>query len=113
MRLDSYWRACSQLPQRGGVVGNDRWDDRFNLPGVAFRGRALAVAGSFTYVGGSLRQAGEVAVTNIAVWNGTNWSGLAGRPSNSGSYEVSALAVKGHELFVGSLPWDFGLGEST
>ena len=34
-----------------GAVADDHWDDRFNLPGIAFRGRALAVAGSLTYVG--------------------------------------------------------------
>ena len=59
--------------------------------------RALAVSGANLFVGGQFTTAGGVAATNIAQWNGSDWSAL-GSGLDSG---VSALAVSGTNLFVG------------
>jgi hypothetical protein len=57
----------------------------------------LTVSGSDLYAGGGFTMAGGVAATNIAKWDGTNWSAL-GSGMNHG---VSALAVSGNELYAG------------
>lgn len=61
---------------------------------------ALAFNGNQLYVGGFFTEAGGKPATNIAVWNGTNWSGLG---SGVGRYfqSVFALAASGSEVFVG------------
>src|SRR5207244_2479119 len=58
---------------------------------------ALAVSGSDLYAGGSFTNAGGVAATNIAKWNGSTWSALG---SGMNGF-VSALAVSGTDLYAG------------
>jgi len=65
----------------------------------------LAASGSDLYVGGGFTNAGGIAVTNIAKWNGSSWSAL-GLGVDAG---VSALAVSGSDLYVGGTDvakWD-------
>ena len=56
----------------------------------------LAVSGSTLYAGGQFTNAGGMAATNIAKWDGTNWSALG-----SWNGGVSALAAAGSTLYVG------------
>ena len=63
---------------------------------------ALAVSGSNLYVAGSFSFADSLAANNIARWDGANWSALgSGLQLNSLSAQVSALAVRGNEVFAG------------
>ena len=66
---------------------------------------ALAVASSGeVYVGGDFSQAGGVAVSNVAKWNGTAWSslgtGITGGSNNFGNIVALAVASSG-EVYVG------------
>jgi len=58
---------------------------------------ALVVSGSDLYVGGSFTAAGGVAATNIAKWDGNQWSALGSGVNST----VVALAVSGSDLYVG------------
>jgi hypothetical protein len=52
------------------------------------------------YIGGEYTVAGNVIATNIAKWNGTNWSALGS--GMGGDYHiVEALAVSGSTLYAG------------
>jgi hypothetical protein len=58
---------------------------------------ALAYDGQYLYAGGTFKNAGGVFATNIARWDGTNWSALGtGLDTN-----VSALACSGGVLYAG------------
>jgi hypothetical protein len=73
-----------------------------SIPGVAGGVYALAVdsAGNL-YVGGDqlMRVAGDVAVNGIAMWDGSRWSALSSGLDPGA--DVRALAVSGHDLYVG------------
>src|SRR5207249_3904296 len=58
---------------------------------------ALAVSGSNLYAAGSFSSAGSNAATNIAKWDGHNWSALGSGVNAS----VSALAISGTDLYAG------------
>jgi hypothetical protein len=63
---------------------------------------ALAVNGSNVYAAGSFSFADSLPVNNIARWDGANWSALgSGLQLNSSSAQVTALAVRGNEVFAG------------
>jgi hypothetical protein len=66
---------------------------------------ALAVSGNDLYAGGAFPTAGGAPATNIAKWDGTNWSalgsGVGGRYYASFNPSVYALAAAGPELYVG------------
>jgi hypothetical protein len=53
------------------------------------------------YAGGAFTNAGNVAATNIAVWNGTTWAALGSGSANGVNGDVSALAFQGNDLYVG------------
>jgi hypothetical protein len=61
--------------------------------------RALAVAGSAVYAGGSFTMAGGVSAICIAKWNGSSWTALGSGMDDSD--DVYALAVSGSDLYVG------------
>src|SRR5258708_18768804 len=75
--------------------------------------RAAAVMGSDLFVGGSFTNAGTVAVTNIARWDGAAWRPLinsvpyddAGSPAiatvNGVGGTIETLAVRGTNLYAG------------
>ncbi len=50
------------------------------------------------WAGGSFNQAGSVAANNIAKWNGTQWSAIAGSGAND---EVRCMYVFNGDLYVG------------
>lgn len=74
------------------------WDGHFGLPGTNGPVYALAMVGTDLYVGGAFTLAGGVPATNIAKWDGTNWTALAGGGTNA---PVRALAVGGTDLYIG------------
>ena len=61
---------------------------------------AIAVSGNDLYVAGQFTTAGGVAATNIAKWNGTNWSALSSGLGDEFQY-VNALDVLGSDLYAG------------
>ena len=59
--------------------------------------RALARSGKNLYAGGNFTNAGGVAASGIARWDGNSWSALG----SGADAPVSALAVSGSSLYVG------------
>src|SRR5437870_2658145 len=85
-------------PSTAASAGDKNWDDQFGPPG--FDGAyvdAIAVNGSDVYFGGDFTMAGGITATNIAKWNGSEWSalgsGLDGR--------VYSIAISGTEVYAG------------
>lgn len=64
---------------------------------------ALVVSGNDVYVGGSFSTAGNVAVLNIAKWDGGSWGSIGGVSNNGVSGQVNALALHESILYVGGL----------
>jgi RHS repeat-associated protein len=79
------------------------------LSAPAGPGRALAVFGGSLYVAGTFGAAGGVAAPNVARWDGTSWSSLAGTGTSGPVYGggVTSLAVyddgHGPQLFLGGV----------
>ena len=74
---------------------------------------SLAVSGSSLFVGGRFRNAGGIAATNIARWDGTNWHALGnglryfnGPGSENGA--VRTLVVQNGALCTGGSFWRAG-----
>jgi len=65
--------------------------------------RALGIAGSNLYAGGSFTMAGGITANRIAQWNGSGWSALGSgfEGVNGVNPRINALAVSGSELYVG------------
>ena len=61
---------------------------------------AVAADGNDLYVGGSFTTAGGVSASNIAKWDGSNWSALG---SGIGGGDVRALAASGGNVYVGGV----------
>lgn len=90
----------------GGVSRNvARWDGSSWLPlgqGAGLQNSAqnissLAIAGGLLYAGGTLTTAGGIPVSNIAAWDGTQWSS----PAGGVDAPVLAMASLNDELIVG------------
>ncbi len=73
------------------------WDQRFFADGIHGTVKAIAVSGNDIYAGGLFTSADNVLTTNIARWNGTNWSALDSGVNGA----VNAIAVRGGDLYVG------------
>src|SRR5262249_22910409 len=76
---------------RWSALGSGLTGSSPNVPTVW----ALAVVGSNLYAGGNFTNAGGVAATNIAKWNGSSWSALG---SGMAGGSVYALAASGSDL---------------
>lgn len=65
---------------------------------------ALTWRNGLLYAGGTFTNAGTVAATNLAVWNGSTWAAVGGGVSGTGSIfagnPVMALQFLGNDLFV-------------
>jgi len=81
-----YWDG-SAWNALGGGAGN--------FPGFNYPAAVVVKSGS-VYVGGAFTNCGSFAVTNIAVWSGSNWMDIGGANSS-----VGALAFNGNDLYVG------------
>ena len=53
------------------------------------------------YAGGVFTNAGGIVASNVAVWNGNNWSSLGSGSANGVNGSVSALAFQGNDVYVG------------
>src|SRR4030095_5661277 len=78
--------------------GDEFWDDRFDALGIDGEVSAIAVMGRDVFVGGQFSKAGNIAATNIARWDGTNWWALG---KGVDGFAVNALAVSGTNLYAG------------
>lgn len=109
--------VAGDFTQAGGLAASSvaRWDGSTWSPlmgvsadGVAGKINSLAVfdegSGEALYAGGLFTTAGGVGATNLARWNGTTWSPVAGAFGEGTDAEARALAVfddgSGPALFV-------------
>lgn len=86
------------------AAGDERWDDRFGLPGVTYgQVYATAVIGTDIYVAGSFSNAAGLPSSSIMRWNGRHWVALGEGVKTIYGYAgtVYALAVNGNDLYVG------------
>ncbi|MEZ4387105.1 MAG: FlgD immunoglobulin-like domain containing protein [Candidatus Krumholzibacteriia bacterium] len=58
------------------LAAADAWDGRFHTTGIDGIARANLTLGGDLYVGGSIQAAGQVAVGNVARWDGARWHAL-------------------------------------
>ena len=99
---DANWTSMGGFPG----LGEGR---RAGVAGLVDNVGAVAVDGlGHLYIGGGFTLAGEVFATNIAKWDGTNWSALGSGITASADYpfyggSVNALAVSGGDLYVGGV----------
>ncbi len=125
--------VSGQLSTPGGLFirGIGRWDGTrwsevgggLNLGGGAASARALAVYGQgpqrALYVGGLFNRAGSVTANNVARWDGSAWSNLAGGVPAAGIstlrgvYTISAAAVNGAERLVVGGTFEFAGGQAA
>jgi hypothetical protein len=96
---DANWVSLGGIPgaaQGGGVFGPN---------GIVYA--AVVDASGNLYIGGSFGVAGNIRATNIAKWNGGNWSALgagisgASGPFNPSGVYVAAIAVLGDTVYAG------------
>ncbi len=90
------WNGSRWSPLGSGVSGLQAFS-----PPIIY---ALAVSGNDLYAAGNFTNAGGVAASNIAKWNGSSWSALgSGVSGPPGLYPatVYALAMSGSDLYVG------------
>jgi hypothetical protein len=85
----AHWNGATWAPLSDGLGG----------PGAVVRALALGDDGTL-YAGGFFAAAGNAR--SIARWDGLAWSALgSGIGAASGLTEVRALAIRGHDLYVG------------
>ncbi|MEO8670208.1 MAG: hypothetical protein ABI411_02765 [Tahibacter sp.] len=99
--------AFGTFTQSTGVITNGvaRWDgsawraliDPTDTTQVTGEIYAMLSNGSDVYVGGAISQVGNLAVNNIARWNGSAWSAVGAGVNGP----VNSLAIDGGVLYVG------------
>ncbi|MBK7769764.1 MAG: hypothetical protein IPI48_04285 [bacterium] len=64
-------------PARSDDAINDHWSHAFSRPGVDGDVRRVVIdANDNVYVGGSFARAGDMAASNVAMWDGAQWTAL-------------------------------------
>ncbi|MFN8472343.1 MAG: PPC domain-containing protein [Anaerolineae bacterium] len=93
------WNGQTWSELGGGISQTQSYFDQ----GV----RAIAVVGAKVYVGGRFDRAGNLQVTNIARWDGQEWSDMNGglgcygsSGCSGGSDAVSSLAIIGSDVYA-------------
>jgi trimeric autotransporter adhesin len=81
----------------GGAPLDNHWDDRFFVSGINGRARSGVSFQGKLVVGGQFTHAGLISATNVACWDGTNWS--ARNIGNDGS-QVNGVAILDGSLFA-------------
>ena len=82
----------------------------YYISGTSQNVYALALHNGLLYAGGTFTNAGNIAATNIAVWNGSSWSSLGAGSANGVNGGVTALVFQGNDLYVGG---NFGFAGSV
>jgi hypothetical protein len=90
--------AAQALLNLPSVPEDAYWDDRFVLPGPDAPVFAVAANGNDVYVGGSFSRIGGVKASQIAMWNGAQWSALGAGVGGV----VQAIAVSGSNVYFGT-----------
>src|SRR5437660_6404924 len=98
------WNGSSWSPVGNGVGGH--FDSAVHA--LAMNGNTLYVGGTFRAIcGNPTCDSGNTTTTNIAMWNGSNWSALGNGLGEEGVFgqdangSVDALAVSGSDLYAG------------
>lgn len=110
----------------GGVAASNvaRWDGtNWSALGSGVNGAvyALVVSGGVLFAGGRFTAAGALVASNVACWDGSQWvqlgNGVGGVVNSLVRVRpppVSALAVRGNELFVGGdFAWAGGVAATN
>ncbi len=79
------------------VPGDENWDTRFGAPGVTGNLAASTVFDGDLVIGGAFTAVGDLAVGNVARWDGTQWNAMG----DGFDADVSALVVWNNELYAG------------
>ncbi len=84
------------------AAGDEHWDYWFGLPGVDGFVGVIATNGNDAYIGGDFTSIGNVLATDIAKWDGQNWSALGSGMNAAGQAFVFRIAfgVNG-EVYAG------------
>src|SRR4051812_32090434 len=80
-----------------GGTGDENWDARFEQP-ISTHGSVshMVVSDKRLYVAGSFIKAGGDSATNIAKWDGTNWSALGSGLNGT----IRSLSASGSNVYV-------------
>ncbi len=99
------WALVNFSAAAQSAPGDEHWDYRFGLPGANGAISAIAVQGNEVYVGGTLiTSIGNVMATNIAKWDGQNWTALGSGISSSGQAIVFQIAFGTNgDLYAGGM----------
>jgi trimeric autotransporter adhesin len=73
--------------------GDEHWDYRFGLPGVNGAITTIVSRGNEIYAGGVFTSIGNVAATDIAKWDGANWTALSGNMSTDSQTLITRIAL--------------------
>src|SRR6266545_2873706 len=86
------------------AAGDELWDCCFGSPGVeGYSISAISIGQNEVFVGGTFLSIGGVTVTNIAKWDGQNWSGVGSGLGTGLSHGVGSLVYCGNVLYAGGL----------
>lgn len=95
-------QAANHIARWNGTTWSALGSGLSHVDGSTVRGKAIYVDGQTVYVGGGFTQAGGQPASQVAKWDGSEWSGLGVRGLGINlSSEVTGLAMVGNELLVG------------
>lgn len=85
------WNGTSWSALGSGLIGTSS----------AATVNGIAVSGGNVYVTGNFTNAGGILASNVAVWNGTNWSALGSGTASSTSAIGYCAAASSNDVYVG------------
>jgi len=100
LRFASLVTCLFIVPQLAvAAPGDENWDSNFGVPGANGPVSAIIDVGSRIYFAGSFSSIGGINATNIARWDGIDWSPLGLGVDGS----VATVVASGSDLFVGGV----------